>query len=154
LVSQVRREQVIAEHSHGETLRLRQLLDECDSARQQHLVALEAKERECQSLRSMVKRLANVITSHRESFGEIADLNYDLMLRDVSNVNLQYQAPSVTQAQYLSQLLASTQRAPPEVPQFENPYQPPVLSRPQEDYQSIMDKYNRHFHQPPPPQHR
>jgi hypothetical protein len=30
----------------------------------------------------------DVITTHREVFGPLGDLNYELMLKDVSNVNL------------------------------------------------------------------
>jgi hypothetical protein len=59
---------------------------------------LDVREREVQSLRAVVRRLMNVIQTHREAFGELADLNYELMLKDVSNMNLQYQAPSSTHA--------------------------------------------------------
>ena len=51
---------------------------------------IEAKEREVQNLRAIVRRLMNVITTHREEFGDIAALNYELMLKDVTNMNLQY----------------------------------------------------------------
>lgn len=64
----------------------------------QQLQAIDTKEREITNLRAIVRRLMNVITTHRESFGDLADLNYELMLKDVSNMNLQYQPTSVTQA--------------------------------------------------------
>lgn len=51
---------------------------------------LDSKEREIQSLRAIIRRFMNVITSHRESFGDLADLNYELMFKDISNINLQY----------------------------------------------------------------
>ena len=57
---------------------------------------IDQKERDVQNLKAIVRRLMNVITTHRESFGDIAELNYDLMMRDVSNINLQYQSPSIT----------------------------------------------------------
>jgi hypothetical protein len=41
-----------------------------------------------QALRAVIRRLMNVITTHREAFGELADLNYELMFKDVSNMNL------------------------------------------------------------------
>jgi hypothetical protein len=63
---------------------------------------IEAKEREVQNLRAIVRRLMNVITTHREEFGDIADLNYELMLKDVTNMNLQYQPPSSSHAQFLN----------------------------------------------------
>jgi hypothetical protein len=50
------------------------------------------------NLRAIVRRFMNVITAHRESFGELADINYELMLKDVSNMNLQYQQTSITQS--------------------------------------------------------
>jgi len=49
---------------------------------------LDARERECQNLKAVVRRLMNAITSHRESFGEIADLNYELMFKDITNMSL------------------------------------------------------------------
>ena len=57
---------------------------------------IDQKERDVQNLKAIVRRLMNVITTHRESFGDIAGLNYELMMRDVSNINLQYQSPSIT----------------------------------------------------------
>ena len=49
---------------------------------------IDLKEREIINLRAIVRRLMNVITTHREQFGELADLNYELMLKDVTNMNL------------------------------------------------------------------
>lgn len=56
----------------------------------------------------------SVIQTSREAFGDIADLNYELMLKDVSNMNLQYQAPTISHQIYISQLLGtnSTHRNP------------------------------------------
>ena len=100
--SQVRREQVIAEQANAECQRMRALLDENDQYKISQMTILDAKEREVQNLRAIVRRLMNVITTHREEFGDIADLNYELMLKDVTNMNLQYQPPSSTHAQFLS----------------------------------------------------
>jgi len=66
---------------------------------------VDSKEREVQNLRAVVRRLMNVITSHRETFGDLADLNYELIFKDITNMNLQYQQTTATQAQFLSQLL-------------------------------------------------
>lgn len=52
---------------------------------------IDVKDRELQSLRGIVRRLMSVIQAHRDEFGGLADLNYELMLKDVANVNLQYQ---------------------------------------------------------------
>jgi hypothetical protein len=49
---------------------------------------IDLKEREIINLRAFVRRLMNVITTHREEFGDLADLNYELMLKDVTNMNL------------------------------------------------------------------
>jgi|LauGreDrversion4_2_1035121.scaffolds.fasta_scaffold476959_1 hypothetical protein len=57
---------------------------------------IDSKEREVQNLRAIVRRLMNVITTHRETFGDIADLNYELMFKDISNMNLQYQQTTAT----------------------------------------------------------
>lgn len=84
------------------------MLDENDQFKLQQMQVLDAREREVQSLRAVVRRLMNVIQTHRESFGELADLNYELMLKDVSNMNLQYQASSSSHASFLSQILNST----------------------------------------------
>lgn len=51
---------------------------------------VDSKEREVQNLRAVVRRLMNVITNHRETFGDLADLNYELMFKDITNMNLQY----------------------------------------------------------------
>ncbi len=94
---------------------------------------LETKEREVQNLRAIVRRLMNVITTHREEFGDIADLNYELMLKDVTNMNLQYQPPSSTHAQFLNQILgANSQHKMPhdfhkDFIAMENPYIPPPM---------------------------
>jgi hypothetical protein len=94
---------------------------------------LDAKEREIQNLRAIVRRLMNVIATHREEFGDLADLNYEFMLKDVTNMNLQYQAPSSTHAQFLSQILNSNSqhRMPHDFHKdflaMENPYVPPAM---------------------------
>ena len=88
--SQVRREQVIAEQANAECQRMRALLEESDQYKVSQMSIIEVKEREAQNLRAIVRRLMNVITTHREEFGDIADLNYELMLKDVTNMNLQY----------------------------------------------------------------
>ena len=88
--SQVRREQVISEQANAECQRMRALLEESDQYKVSQMSIIEAKEREVQNLRAIVRRLMNVITTHREEFGDIADLNYELMLKDVTNMNLQY----------------------------------------------------------------
>jgi len=49
---------------------------------------LDSKEREILNLRAVIRRLMNVITTHRESFGDLADLNYEMMFKDISNMNL------------------------------------------------------------------
>ena len=69
---------------------MRALLEESDLYKVSQMSIIEAKEREAQNLRAIVRRLMNVITTHREEFGDIADLNYELMLKDVTNMNLQY----------------------------------------------------------------
>jgi hypothetical protein len=41
----------------------------------------------------MLRRFITVIQTHREEFGDIADVNYENLFKDVANTNLQFQLP-------------------------------------------------------------
>ena len=38
----------------------------------------------------MLRKLVSIVKTHSEEFGEIAEVNYDHLFKDVSNINLQF----------------------------------------------------------------
>ena len=86
--AQIKRDALLTEQTVNEVKRMRILLEESETGRIRMLQDIDSKERENVTLKAIVKRLAGIIRAHREAFGEMADMNYDLMMKEISNINL------------------------------------------------------------------
>lgn len=40
-----------------------------------------------------MRKFVSLIETHREEFGDLIDVNYDMLFRDVSNTNVNFELP-------------------------------------------------------------
>lgn len=69
---------------------MKEQLSEADSVKIEYFGIIERKEREIQHLRSLVRKFAGLIETHKDEFGGLVDVNYDQLFKDVSNTNVSY----------------------------------------------------------------
>ncbi|CDW91230.1 UNKNOWN [Stylonychia lemnae] len=130
------------EQANHDIEQLRDQLNESEGIKLGQFQIMERKEREIQNLRAMVRRFLALIETHREEFGELQDVNYDLLFKDVSNSNISFQLPP---SQY-HHLQSSAHKHV----KFEGSVGPAYKSKPQkqstenEDYYGMVEKLTQY----------